>query len=535
MQNHDMKALSGSDNKNWTDYSENNFIELKLRVDSFEQFEMLSKKYVSVVDTLLKKKSKVLINISDDGEDDYSVPIYDDVNVIFGGKGTGKTFVLGKISEYYKSKSLILSSYNFNDVDSSLQSKLSVDTDERSLKHYSKDDFSEEFKLVSNWTEQGLPQIKNYIDYIKTRDINENKKKMVLFDSREIYSNDSKQTKTYNDLKSIREIMVKYNEFDLDKYLLPAEIVELNRTNQKLVKGIGNQYADEWIETMEINFINNFIKSCKKEIERKTETKSKPNDTGFYKYAIDKLKLSKSIFSITSSFECAFQSKDEPIGKLADDKNLSVVTNVRMLCRDSTTREFENGINDLKKLKNLLLTAKEKIFESEIVQTMSDIKTLFQENETYKSCDIFLGIEKHFSIDGCNKYIPSTGEGTMIYLDEILDAEADVYILDEPEKSLGNDYVNEVIVERINELAKSKKTVVVATHNANIAVRTLPYTSILIKYNNGVYETYIGNPFINQLKEINNSENVINWIDESQKILEGGEEAFEERGEIYGR
>ena len=149
------------------------------------------------------------------------------------------------------------------------------------------------------------------------------------------------------------------------------------------------------------------------------------------------------------------------------------------------------------------------------------------------SMDSFLGVIKRFEING-EKYKPSSGEATMIVLDEILKTEHDVYLLDEPEKSLGNTYVNDVLVTKINELSKHKKTVIIVTHNANIAVRTFPFRSILKEYSNGEYKTYVGNPFTNKLINIKDNTDTKEWKDESIKILEGGKEAFEERGEIYG-
>ena len=130
-------------------------------------------------------------------------------------------------------------------------------------------------------------------------------------------------------------------------------------------------------------------------------------------------------------------------------------------------------------------------------------------------------------------YKPSTGESTMILLDEALDDSHDIYILDEPEKSLGNNYISDVLVPKLNGLAKLKKVVVIATHNANIAVRTFPYCSILKTYYNGNYNTYVGNPYINKLINIHDSSDTKNWKDESISILEGGREAFNERSDIY--
>ena len=85
-----------------------------------------------------------------------------------------------------------------------------------------------------------------------------------------------------------------------------------------------------------------------------------------------------------------------------------------------------------------------------------------------------------------------------------------------------------------NSCFSKKKTLIIATHNANIAVRTFPLKSILKEYHNNEYKTYIGNPFINKLINIKDENDTKDWKEESIKILEGGREAFEERGEIYG-
>jgi len=130
-------------------------------------------------------------------------------------------------------------------------------------------------------------------------------------------------------------------------------------------------------------------------------------------------------------------------------------------------------------------------------------------------------------------YKPSQGEKSMLLLNLKLNQDADNYILDEPELSLGNQYISSTIVPILSKLANARKRIVIATHNANIAVRTLPYLSILRTHNNGIYNTYLGNPFTNKLIDIDNENNILDWKEESLNILEGGEEAFEERSFVY--
>ena len=86
----------------------------------------------------------------------------------------------------------------------------------------------------------------------------------------------------------------------------------------------------------------------------------------------------------------------------------------------------------------------------------------------------------------------------------------------------------------LKEKALLGKKVIIATHDANIAVRTLPYNSIYRLYENGKGYTMTGNPFSNSLKCIYNLKPDLDWKEISMKTLEGGKEAFGERGKIYG-
>lgn len=123
----------------------------------------------------------------------------------------------------------------------------------------------------------------------------------------------------------------------------------------------------------------------------------------------------------------------------------------------------------------------------------------------------------------------------MVMLHKELDQEKDIYILDEPERSLGNEYISDVIVPLLNERARAGKKIFISTHDANIAVRTLPYCSIYRTHDAQGYDTYVGNPYTNNLININDPKKMEDWKQISMNTLEGGIEAFGERGKIYGK
>jgi predicted ATPase len=154
-------------------------------------------------------------------------------------------------------------------------------------------------------------------------------------------------------------------------------------------------------------------------------------------------------------------------------------------------------------------------------------------SETVNSISDLLLFKRHFSLNS-QVYSPSNGESSMVLLHNELRTDKEIYIIDEPEKSLGNDYISDVIVPLLKERARLGRKIIIATHDANIAVRTLPYNSIYRKHDLNGYLTYTGNPFSNSLICKKKDNPNLDWKEISMKTLEGGKEAFGERGKIYG-
>ncbi|TOM47595.1 hypothetical protein CGH75_25965, partial [Vibrio parahaemolyticus] len=66
--------------------------ELRLSVDSFEHFCLLLEKDVSTIDTAIQRKnSEELTLIPFEDETKVKIRVFNDINIIFGPKGTGKT------------------------------------------------------------------------------------------------------------------------------------------------------------------------------------------------------------------------------------------------------------------------------------------------------------------------------------------------------------------------------------------------------------------------------------------------------------
>ena len=280
---------------------------------------------------------------------------------------------------------------------------------------------------------------------------------------------------------------------------------------------------------------NHTIDFIKDKVSDKTGTVPKPDSPGFTQYAMNKLELKQSLDKIIDFLKLKDkkETKSFKIGELGDKGDLYIQKEWSMF--DDTGRDKYKGspvkIKELKTAREALNNMKDGVFSDGIKDALDNCRSSLSQ---INSLDVFVGLRKYPTLNNDGKeYSPSNGEKAIIAIQRALDCKADFYVLDEPELSLGGEYIDNVIREKISKLGRAKKTVFIATHNANMAVRTLPYTSIYRKYDKGEYKTYVGNPFTNKLLNINDENDALSWREESMRTLEGGEAAFKNRGEIY--
>ena len=529
--NHNIHSLIGSDVQDWNNYSNYDLPNIKLNVDSFEQFVLLSKKDSQIVDTLYKKQNKYTIDIGFNAIE--QVEFYDDINVIFGTKGTGKSVLLGKVKDFFIKRGKNISYYDPSENKEKIMDKLKINEDERLLSLYGLKNCEEELLNIKDWKENNVTQFSDYYNYIFSKFGNANKDRMKLLDITEITGiNEELLINTKEKIEKVEKIIKLNDEIEITKYITKDEYNNLINLYTSIKEKIKREYKDFWDNKFSINFSNKTIDIFKKVVEANTNLKTLPSSTGLKDYIKNRLKLECNIKRILDTFNNKFDKESQMLGYLEEGKQIFIEKTIKMFDYSCKTNMFSKKITDLKNIYNCFQIIKSNVYSINIGQNISDLKEYLNDSKI-KNLDSFLAISKSFKVDD-KEYMPSTGEQTMIVLNEALNDRFDVYILDEPEKSLGNSYVNDVLVNQVIKLSKMKKTIVVVTHNANIAVRTFPLRSILKEYSNGEYKTYVGNPFINTLVNTKDEKQTRDWKEESIKILEGGREAFEERGEIYG-
>ena len=532
--NHEFSVLIGSDVKDWNEYEKCTFAELRLPVESFSQFCLLSKRDVVVVDTLRNKKNIYNLIASPYRNVNLSLKIYADVNVIFGQKGTGKSEILKSLYAGMADQGISCVKYTGSEKDDEFNDLLSPTDMNRDLSKVGAADCEDAFNLICNWVEGAPTLFVNYSTWYETRDNNANKRSMRITEATYLGEADLPKLDGYTyDLKNLKTAQRSLAKIDLNKYISADDATLFTCLLQRLGASIQEVLRADVIEKYAHQLTDYSIERIKLHADKNTDTVSKPSSTGFREFAEGRLKLRSAINTILKNLEVSEYNEQEYLGELEGKGKVYINRRYRMLDFDhSKTEEFPVGIRALKELVLMLRKAYNQIFDPDLTSVLKDFVDAC-EARSVKSLTPFLGLSKQVVLASGEEYKPSNGERGILLLQRKLGKEADAYFLDEPELGMGNSYIDTNIRPLISALARRHKVVVVATHNANIAVRTLPYTSIFRVHENGVYTTYVGNPFNDMLVNLDDPSDTRSWTMESMHTLEGGEEAFYERKNIY--
>ena len=531
--NYRYNVLVGSDVKDWNHYEDCSFSELKLPVDSFEQFCLLSKRDETVVQTLLNKKdSKNLIAHPAVGVD-LPIRIYADMNVIFGQKGTGKTEIVSSLFESMRANGYKCVRYVASERDDDFKALLRISGIEPELSVMGVRDCENEFDDIGSWVDASPTHFNNYLNWKKTDGNNANKSRMRITRASALPSIENVKEELHKaDKETIDNVFLSLLNIQLEEYLSQEESDQLRALLRRLKESIYQHRFEDLISEQVIHLVNYTLNTIKEIADKSTNSVSKPSTTGLTGFVEGRLKLLKIVNTILRALSVDESNSREKVGTLDEKGDIYINTKFRMLCAESRKEEFRIGIRKLRVVKAILEYIKQNIFNVDIADQVQNLNDICSE-DNITSVLPFIGKSKQIINNTGELYSPSNGEKGMLLLQRAIMEEADAYFLDEPELGMGNSYIDTTIRPILVNLSKRHKYVVVATHNANIGVRTLPYTSIYRTHSNGIYTTYIGNPFSDRLVNINDENDVLNWAEESLNSLEGSRDAFYERKDIY--
>ncbi len=531
--NYGYNVMIGSDIKDWNYYESSTFADLRLPVANFQQFCMLTKRDETIINTLLNKRESYTLIASPHKSVKIPITIFQDVNILFGQKGTGKSKILSSLYEQMLSKGMRCKKYIGSEKDDDFKTLLKTQDMERDISKIDANNCEEEFKRIFEWSDTNPTMFQNYINWYSTKDNSKNKSRMKITDSTELVMNEPEFYSIFSsDRKRIKELLKAFSNINCHLYLNEDDTSIINDLLLKIEHNNADFLLKDIIDIKSLKITNYSLEKIKNIADRNSDTVSKPSSTGFREFARNRLSLLKDIQTIKYNLLKPEYNERTILGTIDEKGSIYINKKYRLLCDDSKTNEFSVGITKLKNIINIINEI-ENEFVAPSISTKISVLSCLCNDDNITSLKAFLGLSKQVVTELNEEYLPSNGEKGILLLQRTLKEDSDAYFLDEPELGMGNSFIDTNIRPIISSLAKQHKTVVVATHNANIAVRTLPYMSIFRTHQNGNYHTYIGNPFDDKLKNILDENDIKSWTTESLHTLEGGKEAFYERKSIY--
>ncbi|MBA4423006.1 MAG: hypothetical protein C0390_07870 [Syntrophus sp. (in: bacteria)] len=540
---HGHSSIYGSDINDWVEYEElsDELPDLRLPVDSFEHFCLLLKKDPTTINTVLDRKtSEDLALLPFDDSSILKIKAFNDINVVFGPKGTGKSCILKAIAKHYSENGIDARVYEsasdrLDEIFDTRGRDLSINLNTHSINYC-----SDEIEALRGAGEVAVTGLSKYVVYFAAKSTNWNAKKILLKDIDP--EEESSAKREFSEFTEAAGTTAEFLEFlannpSVKKEVDEEELMEVARILSELLERLRKREWTSFSGWKEICFLNSAIKAFRREVERKTGTPAKPTTTGFRDYAMNRIKIEVNAAKIVKSVDTEIPMQTELVGSLGSNKgDLQLRTEFKFQSGAITDGVLSSltGVKKgpQKKFVNCVRKILKHAYADDLFQHISELNVI-EDVEDINTVYELLLFKRYFALDG-HPYSPSSGESSMVMLQKELGTDKEVYILDEPERSLGNEYINDVIVPLIKERARAGKKVFISTHDANIAVRTLPYSSVYRCHGKAGYSTYIGNPFTNNLVNPEDVGDQLDWKKVSMRTLEGGEEAFGERRKIYG-
>ncbi|WP_405328097.1 histidinol-phosphatase [Leeuwenhoekiella sp. LLG6367-2.1] len=473
--------------------------------------------YVDVEETTLNAikgclydKTKVFLS-EEDGNDffqatDDGIMLSTSLNVIVGGRSSGKTYTLDKICE------------NFDNVKYLRQFSL-LQNDKENFK-----------KLVTTRhslvTENYLKEFKDVVLDVNEIDLKSNEISLDKYlISLKKYASEANNLDTFSKCKLYNETKFTLDSLENLKKLISAtetlletneykDIVNKHATDislKNLAIELIQKYNELYEQNLKKDWTNNLIESIKDSLKFRSTTTS-IEEVDFSKIQSEKIKVEKFIKLV----------KNVQSEKIIDSKE---IRGFKVLAK---TKKY-TGAGQLKKKSktNLRFSDAFNNYENPYKFLISLQNVGIEETEFYKYfVDIdYRTLNKH-------GYEVSGGERSEFnLLHEISDAlKHDLLLIDEPESSFDNIFLKSEVNELIKEISK-EITVIVVTHNSTIGASINPnhlvFTQKTVNAGNVDYKVFFGHPTSKILKSVGGE--TIKNLDVLLNCLEAGEDAYNQR------
>lgn len=545
--NYNRKPIIGSDSDFWNVFNSHKLPEINIEIKDFKTFVLFLNKN-PLFGGMKPTKTEIVIEPQDGVEkwnEKIHLPISTGVNLIIGPKASGKSVILKSIfNEVKKKTQLPLEYYESTKGYKKLEKAIIEELITKNINV--SDDFESVKKNLIKSKEINSMVLKGkYLELINHLQGTKNARYQKILDmkSNEFLWNNSieesgckKINEKVTDIKKLndaKEIIDKYK--DTDNYF------NTNKYLEKMIFEVQNKLLTSYIQIFKNKLIFKTKDVFKQTIVKNKSVTTMPGDLGISELFSNRFSLKKSISKLLDNDY--YKNGKKFLGNVVENSgNIKTIYIEMISCindKDTKKKFKESKFNTLtvnvkigEEFFKCLRNIGENIFDPKIMDKCN--KLVAEINENSINANNLVVYSYLFTNEFGESSRPSSGEEEFLALSNYLNnVDKSYYFLDEPEKSLDNKIIYDFIVEKINDIQARGKTVILTTHNANIAIATEPNFIILRQLNDKrPHKTFIGDHFSGELKLINGTE-IIKWKDIALKILEGGNEAMKKRNEFY--
>lgn len=452
---------------------------------------------------LSKEEGNELFQATDEG-----VMMSTGLNVIIGGRSTGKTYTLDKISrsfdniKYLKQFALLQNdNEKFKELVTTRHSLLS----ENYLKEL-KDIVYEvnEIDLRSNFTD-----VEKYIESLK-KYASENDK-LDSFSKCKLYNESNFET---DDLENVRKL-IKATELLLEnkEYRILINKHISDNSLKSLIIDLIKTHNEIYENNLKKNWTNDLINRIKEDLRFRSSTTA-IEDVDFSKVLFDNIKVAKFKQIVAEIQKEKVIDSKEIRGFRVVAKTKRYTGASQLKAKSKRQLSFTDAFNNYADPYKFLIALKTVgIEETDFYKFFADIE--------YKTLNKY-----GFEVSGGER-----SEFNLLH--EISDAlKHDILLIDEPESSFDNVFLKNEVNELIKEISK-EIPVIVVTHNSTIGASIKPdyllYTQKSVNNGQVDYEIFYGHPTSKTLKNSKGEE--IKNLEILFDCLEAGQEAYYERKE----
>ncbi len=453
------------------------------------------------------------------------------------GKGTGKSDIIkalhGKYGDEGKEVKKYSSQHNESDY-TALIKQLNDDCNKLNVS-----DCSEELAYLINYKENfDASFIRDMYKYAESKLNSRNADKYPIV---HLQYPKVENIRLFNEKKEVMKKLLKDSKGILgtEKMSILNEVEKTNLIEliQKIAVATHEMEKKELKEVFVVRNSKQTIENSKAVLVKKKALKSKPTSIGFSRFISERVDYTSKITKIICELDKDDKQTRLVLGDLPQKGLIKLHVNETILNSSEKYPSQKLGFAQVTKskiVKESVLKLIENKFQ-DISNVTQEIRDKFEnEGITNVSLSYMVGKSKRVQL-GEDEYDPSKGEKAILLINHTLDKlDKDVYLFDEIETGFENSYITTIIIPKINKLIGLNKTIVIVTHNANIATHLYPFNTIYREYTGKIYKTYSGNMFNGVLSNIEDSNDTYQWIDKTLDVLEGQKEAFELRGDIYG-